>query len=158
MNNAVVSAFAAVGGSAVGAFAPVLSNFILQRTAAQREFLAKEMAQKETLYSDFIHEASSLYAKAFVQHLDNFQELVSLSALESRIRLSSSPEVSQAAEDLLKQIITQFGEPNISVEELRSAALATKARPLTIFSDICRKELQLLAHGALSFRKVNFSN
>lgn len=153
MNNVVVSALAAVAGSAVGALAPVFSNIVVQKYAAQRELIAKEISQKESLYADFIREASALYAKAFTQSLDNFQELVSLSALESRIRLSSSAEVTEAAEDLLKGIIVQFGKPNISAEELRSM-LISSARPLSHFSDICRRELMALAGGVLSRSKL----
>ena len=141
MNSAVVSALAAVGGSAVGALAPVTSNVLVQRHLARQKSLDKARVQREALYSDFIKKSSSLYAKAFTQQLDSFQDLVALSALESRIRLSSSEAVVQAAENLLLKIITQFGEPNLSVEELRAAALSAKARPLTVFSKICRAEL-----------------
>ena len=145
MNSAVVSALAAVGGSAVGALAPVASNVFIQRHLARREFLEKERTQREALYSDFIKESSSLYAKAFTQQLDSFQDLVALSALESRIRLCSSEAVVQAAENLVLEIIKQFGEPNLSVEELRAAALSAKARPLTVFSEICKAELLSLS-------------
>ena len=153
MNNVIVSALAAVAGSAVGALAPVFSNIMLQRYTAQRELIAKEISQKESLYAEFIKGASSLYAKAFTQALDDFQELVSLSALESRIRLSSSIEVTEAAEEVLRGIIFQFGEPNISAEDLRSMLIAS-ARPLLRFSDICRKELMELADGILPHRPV----
>jgi hypothetical protein len=37
MDNTLVSVLAALGGSVIGASTPVLSNFVLQRSVAQRE-------------------------------------------------------------------------------------------------------------------------
>ena len=98
MNPAIISALAALGGSSVGALAPVLSNFILQRSVTQRDLLNRQISQRETLYSDFINEASRIYAKSVTHDLENMDELVSLYALVSRIRLMATEPVVRAAE------------------------------------------------------------
>jgi hypothetical protein len=70
MNPAIISAVAALGGSSVGALAPVLSNFIFERGVTQRELLNRQIAQRETLYSDFINEGSRIYAKSVMRNLE----------------------------------------------------------------------------------------
>jgi predicted methyltransferase len=151
MNPAIISALAALGGSSVGALAPVLSNFVLQRSVTQRDLLNRQISQRETLYSDFINEASRIYAKSVTQDLEDMDELVSLYALVSRIRLMATEPVVRAAEAFVKLIVTHYGEPNLTVEQIRSAALSAKAEPLDVFSLACRKELRMiLKRGELS--------
>jgi hypothetical protein len=151
MDTAIISALAALGGSSVGALAPVLSNFIFQRSVTQRELLNRQIAQRETLYSDFINEASRVYAKSVMRNLEGMDELVSLYALVSRIRLMATEPVVREAETFVKLIVTRFGEPNLTVEQIRTAALSTKVEPLDRFSLACRKELRIvLRRGELS--------
>ncbi len=61
MNTAAISALAALGGSAIGALAPVLTNVLLQRSAARHDLANRTVAAREALYSDFIKEASGLF-------------------------------------------------------------------------------------------------
>jgi hypothetical protein len=151
VNPAIISALAALGGSAVGALAPVLSNFILQRSLTQRDLLNKQISQREALYSDFINEASRIYATSMTHNLEDIDELVSLYALVSRIRLLATEPVVRAAEVFVKQIVTHYGEPNLTVEEMRAVALSAKADPLDVFSFACRQELRMiLQRGELS--------
>jgi hypothetical protein len=151
LNPATVNILAALSGTAVGSLAPVLSNYVLQKSVTQRDLLNRQLSQRETLYSDFIQEASKLYADAMIHELGDLNELVGLYALVSRIRLLASPSVVKAAEDLVRLIVRHYGEPNLTMEEMRSSALAAKADPLDIFSSACRKELRaILQRGELS--------
>ena len=151
INPAIISALAALGGSSVGALAPVLSNFVLQRSVTQRDLLNRQIAQRETLYSDFINEASRVYAKSMTHDLEDMDEIVSIYAMLSRIRLLSTEPVIQAAENFVRLIVTNFGQPNRTLEQIRSAALASKTEPLSVFSLACRRELRaILRKGELS--------
>ncbi len=151
MNPAMINIIAALSGTAVGSLAPVLSNYVLQRSVTQRDLLNRQLGQRESLYSDFIKEASSLYADAAIHELGDIQDLVSLYALVSRIRLLASAPVVKAAEDFVRLIVRQYGERNLTVEEMRSSALSAKADPLDVFSFACRKELRgILQRGELS--------
>ena len=78
--------------------APVLSNYVFQRSLAQREFLNRQITQRETVYSDLIKEASRAYADSMTHGLETPDELVSLYALVSRIRWLASKPVLEAAE------------------------------------------------------------
>ncbi len=142
MNTTLISALAAFGGSSVGALAPVLSSYVLQRSASQREISNRQIALREALYSDFIKEASRLYATSLTHVLESLDDLVSLYALVSRIRLFASEPVVRAAEDFVKQIVGHYGKPNLSVEQIRAAALSAEADPLDVFSFACRTELR----------------
>ena len=102
------------------------------------------------IYSDFIKEASRLYATSLTQALENLDDLVALYALVSRIRLFASEPVVLAAEEFDKQIVAHYGKPNLSVEQIRTAALSAKADPLDVFSFACRKELRnMLPRGTV---------
>jgi len=151
MNSAVLSTLAALGGSTVGALSPILSNYVLQRNQAQRDLLVHQVAARETLYSDFINEASRVYAHSQTHNLECLDGLVSLYARVSRIRLLATEPVVDAAEILVRQIVKQYGEPNLTVEETRAAAAAAKADPLDVFSFACRTELrEIVNRTALS--------
>ena len=129
-------------GTAVGSLAPVLSNYVLQRSVTQRDLLNRQLGQREVLHSDFIKEASRLYADAMIYELDDLNALVSLYALVSRIRLLASEPIVRAAEDFVKRIVQHYGDPNLTVEQMRTGALSQKADPLDVFSSACRKELR----------------
>src|SRR5208337_3719139 len=61
---ASISAFAAVGGSLVGAFGSSVSAWIAQRHQNRRDLLAKKIFHREQLYSDFISETAQAMAHA----------------------------------------------------------------------------------------------
>lgn len=54
MDGAVISALAALGGSALGGITPIMSNYLIQRSMTEREMLSRELVSRQTLYSDFI--------------------------------------------------------------------------------------------------------
>jgi hypothetical protein len=147
----MISALAALTGSAVGGLAPVLSNYVMQKGVTRRDLLNRQLSQRESLYSDFIGEASRLYAHAMTHELKDINDLVSLYALVSRIRLLASEPVVQSAETFVKLIVQHYGDPNMTVEQMRAAVLSAKADSLCDFSFACRKELEdILQRGEFS--------
>ena len=128
----------------------VAATISLERSLIQPSLTNQRIAQRESLYSDFIQEASRLYANSLVHSLKDLNDLVSLNALVSRIRLFASDPVLLAAETVVKQIICQYAKVNISLEELLNAALSAKADPLETFSVACREEFQNIARSCVS--------
>jgi hypothetical protein len=104
----------------------------------------RTIAQRQLLYSDFIKEASALYAKSLTTQLEELDGLIALSALLGRIHLLASAAVVEEAELYVMSIVKQFGEPNLTLEDLRKGA-PLAARPSNGFSLACRKELNELA-------------
>jgi hypothetical protein len=96
------------------------------------------------LYSDFIKEASALYARSLTTQLEDLDGLISLSALLGRIHLLASDAVVAEAELYVRSIVNQFGKPNLTLEDLRKA-MPWAAPPSGGFSLACRKELSRLA-------------
>lgn len=150
MNPVAISALAALGGSAVGALAPVLSNVLVQRSAARRDIANRRLVEREALYSDFMKEASRVYVFSLSHSLEDLGDLVSLYATVSRIRLRSNDPVLRAAEDVVKLIVRHFVEPNLAIEKIQrdlssaneGGLLFGKVDPLNAFSVACRKELE----------------
>jgi hypothetical protein len=142
MDNTLTGILAALGGSVIGATTPVLSNFVLQRSVTQRELTNRELAQREELYSEFIRQGTLCYAKALSQSLENVDEIVAMYALVNRIRLFASEDVLKAAEAFVKKLVGTYGENNLSIEQIKAAALEQHVDPLNEFALKCRAELQ----------------
>ena len=150
MDSTLTNILAALSGSVIGASTPVLSNFVLQRSVAQREMTNREIAQREELYSEFIREGTSCYAKALSQSLENIDELVTMYALVNRIRLFASSSVLDAAEAFVKKLVAKYADKkNMTIEQIESAALEQHANPLNDFALKCRSELrEVYARGS----------
>jgi hypothetical protein len=63
-------------------------------------------------------------------------------ALVNRIRLFASAEVLGAAEAFVKKLVEQFGENNMSIDQLKTVALEEHVDPLNDFALKCRSELR----------------
>lgn len=144
MNGAAISALAAIGGSALGGLTPLISNYLIQRGLTERELLNRELAARQSLYSEFIQFATKLYVSARTKQLDDVDDLVALYALISRMRLFASALVIEAAESFATEVMKRYGEANLSIEDLKSVALAPHVDPLNVFSTRCREELRTL--------------
>ena len=142
MDNTLTSVLAALGGSVIGATTPVLRNFVLQRRLTQRELTNREIVQREELYSEFIRQGTSCYAKALSQSLESLDEIVAMYAMVNRIRLFASGSVLDAAEAFVKKLVEKYGETNMSIDQIKSVALEQHADPLNDFALKCRAELR----------------
>jgi len=142
MDNTLTSLLAALSGSVLGASTPVLSNFVLQRSQTERELTNREIAQREELYSEFIRQGTACYAKALSQSLEHIDEIVAMYALVNRIRLFASRSVLEAAEAFVKRLVETYGEKNLTIEQIKLAALEQHADPLNDFALKCRSELR----------------
>ena len=79
--------------------------------------------------------------KALSQNLQAIDEIVSLYALVNRIRLFASEDVLKAAEAFVKKLVGTYGENNLSIEQIKAAALEQHVDPLNDFALKCRAEL-----------------
>jgi len=142
MNAIVGSTIAALAGSTIGGLMPIISNFLIQRGLTKREMINRELAARQTLYSDFIDYATKLYLVAATRKPENIDELVALYALISRIRLVASENVIVAAETFAESVTKRYGEAAISMEEFRNETIGQHLDPLHEFSGRCREELR----------------
>jgi hypothetical protein len=137
----MIAAGAAISGSIVGAMGSVVGTWITQRHQDLRDLLAKTMVRREALYSDFITESARLMVDAMQHNESDTQKLIPVYALLSRIRLSSSTEILESAEEVIRTILDTYPKPNLTPQQIQSRAVSNDD-PLRRFSDTCRVELR----------------
>ena len=141
-----MSALAAILGSFAGAFASTPSASIARRHYDRRDTLARKIAHREQLYSDFVGESARAVVDAIQHTLEDPTRLTPVCTLISRIRLSSPMNVAGSAEQVAKTILAPYSAPNLTAEEMQSGA-AKRVDPLRQFSNISRRELESLRSG-----------
>lgn len=151
MPGEVTSGLAAIMGAFVGGLASLATTWMGERSRHKRDVLQREIAKRETTYSDFINHASKLYVVSATHRINDDDAevpgMVSLYAIASRIRLFASDQVIVEAEKVIDRIFTQYGGDNMSAEQLLINAVETKDDPLKAFSIVCRHELQDIQKG-----------
>jgi hypothetical protein len=145
VESSVVTALAAALGSVVGASASIVATWISQRAQSARANMEWKLRERETLYRDFIMEASRLFADAMTSSLDRPDQVIALYGILSRIRLVSSDDVLSKATACCRQIVDLYKLPNMSPEQIRIAFETRQFDPLNEFSAICRAELSTLS-------------
>jgi hypothetical protein len=144
MDNAIVSALAAVLGSLVGSGATVATAWLTQKTAGKRELLRIEIPKREALYGEFISECSKLFLDALSNSIDKPDKLLGAFSLLNRIRLAASPVVLAEAEGVLRRITEQYFAKELTLDQMRELTHSSATDPLKTFGEACRGELLLL--------------
>jgi hypothetical protein len=152
MDSTIITASAAAVGSLVGAAASIVTTWITKHTETTRAQIERKLRDRESLYGEFITEASRLTVEALGHSLEKPETFVKLYAALGRIRLVSAGPVLDAAEACCRQIIDLYSRPNMTVEQIRETFERDRFDPIKDFSTACRKELMEIAHGAEGHR------
>ena len=142
MDANLITGLAGLLGSVTGASAAIATTWISQKSQTVRERAKWETRKRETLYGDFITEASHLMADAFDHTLDNPETLVKLYANLGRIRLVSSDAVLAADEECCDRILKLYAEPNRTMAKISTTLHGGEFEEFKLFSDACRVELR----------------
>ena len=142
MESAYISAFAALAGTAIGGLASFATSWVTQQAQSRAQRIAAERDSRAALFGRFLDEAAKLYSDALQNRQDDVTRLVSIYALINRIRLISSPQVVDAADNVARIIVDAYLAPNITMKEMRENWIEGHVDPLRDFSEACRKELQ----------------
>jgi hypothetical protein len=147
MDIAYVSALSALAGSIVGGLTSGVTTWLNQRSQAKAGQIAHELAYRQDLYRDFILAASRAYAEALVSNEPKVEELISLYAMISRMRVISSSAIVACAERVLVETTGAYSEPNRTVPELRELIRSGNGvDPLKDFAEAVREELRRFAN------------
>jgi hypothetical protein len=138
----LITALAGALGSVTGASAAIATTWISQKSQTTRERAKWETRKRETLYGDFITEASQQLANAFDHSLASPETLVKFGAILGRIRLVSSDGVLTAAEECFDRIVDLYAKPNRTIDQLAKTLHSGEFEVLKQFSDACRVELR----------------
>jgi hypothetical protein len=144
MISTVVTATAAALGSLVGAAASIATTWITQRTQTIRAHSEWKLRERESLYKEFITEASRLAVDALAHSLEQPDQLMALYGILSSIRLMSGEAVVCQGEACCRRIMELYGRPNLTTDQIRVVAEGHDLDgmdPLKEFSTACRKEL-----------------
>jgi len=142
MDAAYISAFAALAGTAIGGLTSFATSWITQQAQARAQRFAAEKEARAALFGRFLDEAAKLYTDALQNKRDDTAALIGIYALKNRIRLISSEQVVDAAENLTRIIVDAYLAPNITMEKMGANWIERHIDPLRDFSDACRQELQ----------------
>jgi len=146
MDASIITALAALTGTAVGGMTSLVANLITQRVHLRAQWLSHEKNRRQILYRDFIEEASKCYIDA-LQHHDSdadIPSLVGLYAKLGRMRVLSSEPVMNCAEHIARKILDTYLEPDKTFVELRDMAKNGTIDLLRDFSHACRVEFEEL--------------
>ena len=141
MNPAYFSALAALAGAIIGGLTSFVTSWLMQRTQLRHAHREAEQAKLETLYSDFITEASRLFGDAVTHQTENFTDLMLLVAMIGRMRLGSDRTVIDAARQVEETIVRTYLGPNRTLPELMEYADKGGMDFLIQFSEACRTDL-----------------
>ena len=141
MDTAYISALSALGGAAIGGLASFGSSWLTQRTQLRFSHEEAIKAKRETLYAEFVNEATRLYGDALGHQTDDPANLVKLYALIGRIRLVSPRSVVTAAEQTLDRIVQAYLGPNRTLHEVLDDVHQGGFHFFAEFGEACRQDL-----------------
>jgi hypothetical protein len=147
MESSMVTTSAALLGSLMGAAASIATTWMTQRTEAVRSQVETKLRDRQTLYGEFISEASRLTVEALSQSLEKADTFVKLYGVLGRIRLIAPDSVLAAAEACVHEIADVYARPNMTIEQIRMAFERDHFDPVKEFSGVCRAELLEIAGG-----------
>jgi hypothetical protein len=118
MDASVISALAALLGAGIGGLTSVLASWLNQHTQARAQWLAQDKTRRQELYKDFIEEASRSHVDSLQNDKPDLPALIGLYAKVSRMRIISSPNVVDSADQIVRAIVDTYLAPNKTFPEL----------------------------------------
>ena len=103
--------------------------------------MERAISRRESLYGEFVDEASRIFGDALTHKLDDVSKLVRLYGLLSKLRLFAPATVLLIADKVMERILQTYGMPEIDVHVLVQTQYAANLDVLREFSEACRKDL-----------------
>src|SRR5882757_9578908 len=142
MDNAYMSAIAALAGSTIGGFASFATTWLTQHSQERAQRFAQAMIRREHLYGGFIEEASKLFTDAMTHQLEEPSKFVRLYAPVGNLRLCASSDVIVQAKEVMRLIFETYNSPNIDFRN-RENRRENDTDLLRAFSEACREDLHV---------------
>jgi len=141
---AILSTISALAGALIGGSASLLTTVYTQRYQDRLQRIAFERTKRETVYADFVVNASNLLLNAYtIDELTSTEDAQRLVGLINRMRLFAPQDVVAGAEAVFRSIVEISLKPGIEVRQLAKEALSKSLdpAPLLTFSSLCRADL-----------------
>src|SRR3954452_11553840 len=140
---AYLSAVAALVGTFVGGITSIATSWLGQQHQTKEQRRARGKAEVQTLYKQFIQDASKLYIDALEHNTTEIAKLVDIYATLNRMRVLSSPKVIAEADSALRMIIETYAKENATFSGVRQSISHGFPDPLRSFSEACHEELKM---------------
>lgn len=147
INPAYMSAMAALVGTFVGGITSIATSWIGQRHQTREQRLLKEKSELQSLYKQFIQEASKVYIDALEHNATELPKLVDIYSTLNRIRVLSSQKVIDEADKATKNIIGVYAEKNKTFADVDHLIRDQFPDPLHDFSKACHNELRRVSQS-----------
>ena len=142
MDSGYVTAFAALGGAALGGLTSFATSWTTMRIQMKAQRSDSSKSKRQNLYKAFIDDAARIYGDALLHDKLETTGLIDLHALVSRMRIVSSRPVIETAVNVVKAITETYGQPNKSPEEIEAMISNGSVDILRSFSEACRDEFE----------------
>jgi hypothetical protein len=142
MSSSLLSALSALAGAVIGGLMSLLASLIANRQQFRSQWLAHDKSRREDLYKEFIEEAAKCYVAALLHEKPDLASLIILYAKLSRMRVLSSRQVIESAEQLIKRIMDAGAAPAIALTDLQARYESLDI--IRDFSESCRTEFDNL--------------
>jgi len=144
MNASIISGLAALLGAAIGGCASFFASWMTQRMQMRAQWLTQERLRRQDVDKEFIEEASKCYVDALQHAQGDIPSLVTLYTKIGRMRILSSQNVIDSAEQIGHKILDTYLAPDKSFLELREMVNNNSIDILEDFTEACREELESL--------------
>jgi HAMP domain-containing protein len=140
----LVSQFSGLLGALIGGGASLAVAVYTHRSQDRLQRVAHEITKRETIYAEFLMQASKLLLRAYTRDEivagSDEQQLI---GLINRMRLFAPADVVGGAEAVVKAIIEISLKPGIEFRQLAAQALSKSPEPdpFLTFSLVCRSDL-----------------
>jgi hypothetical protein len=147
MDSAILSATSGLVGSLVGGVSTFAASWLGAHNQYRMQTLVQQVVRRETLYAEFIGEASKCLTDAWGHQAASAEILAGLYSAAERIRLMASEPVIKAADDVIRHVMEAYSAPAKTFQELRQIVEARQFRsPLSDFTEACRAEPMVAVH------------
>jgi hypothetical protein len=142
MSASLLSALSALAGAVVGGLMSLVASLVANRQQFRSQWLAHDRAHREDLYKEFIEEAAKCYLDALLHEKPDVPSVVILYAKLSRMRVLSSHQIIESAEQLVKEIIAAYSAPPRTFTQVQAEYESLDI--IRNFSEKCRAEFDTL--------------
>jgi len=142
IDSGYITAFAALGGAALGGLTSFATSWTTQRTQMKSQRSETSKSKRQKLYKAFIDDAARMYGDALIHDKLETTGLINLHSLVSRMRIVSSGPVIETAVNVVKVITETYSQPNKSPDEIEAMISNNSVDILRSFSEACRNEFE----------------
>jgi hypothetical protein len=142
---AILSQISGLLGALIGGGASLAVAVYNRRSEERVQRVANEITRRETVYADFLENASQLLLSAYTHDgIELGGDERHLIALINRMRLFAPPDVVVGAEAVVRAIVEISLKPRVELSQLAAQALteAPEPDPFLKFSLSCRSDLE----------------